>query len=198
MNIMMMDLVYHPEEVSGAILITELATDLVRRGHKVTMVTCAPHYPYGQVYQGYRNRLHQIEWLDGVRVVRTWTYISPHKTFWRRILNYGTFCATAFYGGFFAGKPDVLVSCCPPLPLGLSAWLLSRIWRVPWVLKVEDIYPEAAVAAGVLTDHRVIRFFSAMSRFINRKATHISVISENFRENLLEKGISAEIGRAHV
>jgi colanic acid biosynthesis glycosyl transferase WcaI len=192
MRITFMAQCYAPEDVSAAVLITELATDLVKRGHQVTFVTGAPSYPYGRVFPGYRNRLYQVEWLDGVRVVRTWSYISPHKTFWRRILHYGTYSVTAFYGGLLAGKPEVIVNFSPPLPLGLSAWLLSRLWHVPWVLQLEDLYPEAAVAAGVLHNRAAIAFFSAMERFLYRQATHISLISESFRRNLLGKGVSPE------
>jgi colanic acid biosynthesis glycosyl transferase WcaI len=192
MHVMFMAQVYAPEDVSAAVLITELSTDLVKRGHQVTMVTCAPNYPYGRVYPSYRNRLYQAEWLDGVRVVRTWSYISSRKSFWRRILNYGSYSATAFYGGLAAGKPDVLVNYSPPLPLGLSAWLLSRLWRIPWVLQIEDLYPEAAIAAGVLRNRRVIGFFSAMERLLYRQANHISLIAEGFRRNLLGKGVSPD------
>ena len=192
MRIMFMAQCYAPEDVSAAVLITELATDLVRRGHQVAFITGAPNYPQGRVFAGYPNRAYQVEWLEGVRVVRTWSYISPSKGFWPRLLHYGTYSASAFYGGLFAGKPDVIVSYSPPLPLGVSAWLLSRLWQVPWVLELEDLYPDAAVAAGVLRSRRVIAFFSAMERFLYRHATHISVISESFRTNLDRKGVPAE------
>lgn len=191
MRIMFMAQCYAPEDVSAAVLITELATDLARRGHEVTFITGAPSYPHGRVFAGYRNRAYQVEWLDGVRVVRTWSYISPAKTVWPRLLHYGTYSASAFYGGLFAGKPDVIMSYSPPLPLGLSAWLLGRIWRVPWVLQLEDLYPDAAVAAGVLQNRRLIGLFSAIERFLYRHAAHISVISESFRRNLERKGVPA-------
>jgi colanic acid biosynthesis glycosyl transferase WcaI len=178
MHVMFMAQCYAPEEVSAAVLITELATDLVKRGHQVTFVTGAPNYPYGRVFEGYRNRAYQVEWLDGVRVVRTWSHISPNASFWPRILHYGTYSATAFYGGLLAGKPDIVVNYSPPLPLGLSAWLLSRLWRVPWVLQLEDLYPDAAVAAGMLQNRPAIAFFAAMERFQYRQATHISLIAE--------------------
>jgi len=189
MHIMLMAQCYAPEEVSAAVLITELATDLVKRGHQVTLVTGAPSYPYGRVFPGYQNRAYHVEWLDGVRVVRTWSYISPHKTFWRRALHYTTYSATAFYGGLFAGRPQVLVSFSPPLTLGISAWLLSRLWRVPWILQLEDLYPEAAIAAGVLKSRTAIAFFSAMARFLYGRASHISVIAETFRQHLLQIGV---------
>jgi colanic acid biosynthesis glycosyl transferase WcaI len=191
-HVMFMAQCYAPEEVSAAVLITELATDLAARGHQVTVITGAPSYPYGQVFPPYRNRLYQVEQLDGVRVVRTWSYISPNKTFWPRVLHYGTYSASAGYGGLLAGKPDILVSFSPPLPLGLSAWLLARLWRIPWILQLEDLFPEAAVAAGVLRNRAAIRVFSAIERFLYQHANHISLISEGFRENLVGKGLPPE------
>jgi len=137
-RILFMAQCYAPEEVSAAVLITELATDLAQRGHHVTIVTGAPSYPQGRVFASYHNSLYQVKILDDVRVIRTWSYISPSKKFWPRLLHYGTYSATAFYGGLFGGRPDVIVSYSPPLPLGLSAWLLSRIFRVPWVLQLES------------------------------------------------------------
>jgi colanic acid biosynthesis glycosyl transferase WcaI len=191
MHIMLMAQCYAPENVSAAVLITELATDLVKKGHRVSIVTGAPNYPHGHVFDGYRNRVYCSEVLDGVRVIRTWSYISPAKKTIPRLLHYGTYSATAFYGGLLAGKPDVLMSFSPPLPLGLSAWLLSRLWQVPWVLQIEDLYPDAAVAAGVLVNKRIINFFSAMEQFLYRRARRISVISESFRRTLLRKGVPA-------
>ena len=95
---------YAPEEVSAAVLITELAVDLAKRGHEVSVVTGAPNYPQGRVFPGYRNRLLQIETRDGVRVIRTWSSISPSKNLVPRLLHYGTYSATAFYGGLAAGR----------------------------------------------------------------------------------------------
>ncbi len=189
MRILFMGQCYAPEDVSAAVLITELAVDLAHRGHDVTVVTGAPSYPYGRVFEGYRNPLYSVEMLDGVRVVRTWSHISPSKKVLPRLLHYGTYSLTAFYGGLFSPRPDVILSYSPPLPLGLSAWLLSRLWGVPWVLQIEDLYPDAAIAAGVLTNRPLIAFFRAIEEFQYRRAQRISVISENFRENLLGKGV---------
>lgn len=189
MRILFLAQCYAPEEVSAAVLITELAADLADRGHQVTVATIAPNYPYGRVYAGYHNRLFQRETIDGVRVVRTWSYISPHKTFWRRLFLQATYCTTAVYGGLSAGRPDILVSYSPPLPLGMTAWLLSRLWNVPWVLQLEDLFPEAAVAAGYLRSQQAIHFFSQMAGFQYRRAAHITLIAETFRQNLLARGV---------
>jgi colanic acid biosynthesis glycosyl transferase WcaI len=188
-HILTMAQCYAPENVSAAVLITELATDLVRHGHQVSMVTGAPNYPQGLVFEGYRNKLYQQEILDGVRVIRTWSYISPSKKLLPRLLHYGTYSLTAFYGGLSAGRPDVIVSFSPPLPLGLSAWLLSCLWRVPWVLQLEDLYPDAAIAAGVMNNSKVISFFLWMENLLYQKSHQISVITEGFRQTLLAKNV---------
>jgi colanic acid biosynthesis glycosyl transferase WcaI len=190
MRILFMAQCYAPENVSGAVLITELATDLAKRGHCVSITTGAPSYPEGRVFKGYRNCAYSVETLDGVQVIRTWSYIAPSKKVLPRLLHYGTYSATALYGGLFAGRPDVIVSYSPPLPLGISAWLLSRFWRVPWVLQLEDLYPDAAVAAGVMTNARLIAFFGRMEQFLYHHAQRISVISKAFRQALLAKGVA--------
>jgi colanic acid biosynthesis glycosyl transferase WcaI len=180
---------YAPEEVSGAVLATELATDLANRGHQVSFVTVAPSYPQGKVFPGYKNHLYFVEILNNVRVIRTWSFVSEGRSFWRRILNFGTFSLTALYGGLLSGRPDVILSFSPPLPLGLTAWLLSRFWGIPWVLRVEDLYPDSAVVSGVLRNRLAIRILRFIERFIYRRATHISVISEGFRDNLRRKDV---------
>lgn len=190
MHILIMGQHYAPEEVSGAVLATELAEGLLARGHRVTFVTGAPSYPLGRVFDGYHNSFLNRGILNGVDVIRIWSYISPSKSFWSRILNYGTFSLMASLGGLAAGRVDVVMSASPPLPLGLSAWLVSRLRRIPWLLRVEDLYPETAVNAGVLRNQAVIRLFEWMEKFIYRKATHISLISESFRQKLIAKGIA--------
>lgn len=192
MRIMLMAQHYAPEEVSGAVLATELAEDLVSRGHQVTFITCAPNYPYGKVFNGYYNVLYTIEMLNGVRVIRVWSYISPDKGFWARILNYGTFSLSALFGGMIAGKPDVILSASPPLPLGMSAWLLSFFWNVAWVLRVEDLFPDAAISLGWLRNRIAIKFFYAIERFQYKNATLVSLISEGFAQNLKLKGVPSE------
>jgi colanic acid biosynthesis glycosyl transferase WcaI len=91
-----------------------------------------------------------------------------------------------------AKKPDIIFCYSPPLPLGITAWLLSRFRHIKWIFRVEDLFPDAAVAAGVLNNQVVISFLSKMEKWLYRKADHISLISEGFRKNLLAKGLPNE------
>ena len=101
MHILILGQHYYPENVSGAVLAVELATDLFHRGNQVSFVTTAPSYPQGFVFPGYRNYLLSCENIDHVKIVRVWSYISPDKSFWRRLFNYGSFGISALFGGVY-------------------------------------------------------------------------------------------------
>ena len=72
-----------------------------KAGHEVTVITCAPNFPKWRVYEGYRNKLYQTEWMDGIKVVRVWSYIAANKGFLKRTLDYISYSVTSFLAGLF-------------------------------------------------------------------------------------------------
>ena len=148
MHIMFMAQCYAPEDVSAAVLITELATDLAKRGHRHHDGDRGTKLPGRRVFEGYRNRLYSAEMLDGVRVIRTWSYISPAKKTVPRLLHYGSYSATAFYGGLFGGKNRIAGELLPPLPLRAFSLVAQPTLACAVVLQIEDLYPTRLVAAG--------------------------------------------------
>ncbi len=193
MTILLIAGYYYPETIGAGIWIRQLAIDLKAQGHEVSVLTSFPNYPHGSIFSGYRNRLVHRETIDGISVIRTWTYATPSKAFWARVAAFGSFCASAAFGGLLARtRADVVYAILPPLPLGLSALLLARAVRARLILNVQDIYPDVAVSLGVLRNPYAIRFFANLERWIYRKADRIVVISEGFRRNLLNKGVRSE------
>ncbi len=192
LRILFFALCYAPEEVSGAVLITELAEDLASRGHEVTIVTAVPSYPLGRIPPPYRNRLFQQENINGVRVIRVWSLISPNRSAFRRALHQATYCLSAFIGGLFSPPADIVFSYSPPLPLGVSAWLVAISKHAPWILQLEDIFPDAAISAGLLKKGLTLSFLHWLESFLYRHAERISVISAGFKKNLMEKGVPHE------
>src|SRR5690606_10832337 len=108
---------------------------------------------------------------------------------WLRIANNLTFAASAIVSGLLAGKQDVIYIYSPPLFLGITGYVLSRLKGIPFVFNVQDIYPEIAVKHGMIRNPRMIRAFERLERWIYRKAAHVTVISEGFRQNLMGKGV---------
>jgi colanic acid biosynthesis glycosyl transferase WcaI len=189
MKILIVSQYYYPEDVAAAVWMPQLAKGLAEKGHDVVVLTAFPNYPKRIVCKGYRGKLFQREWIDGIRVIRTWIYASPRETYLSRVLNWGSFCLTSFLGGILAvHKPDMVYAVLPPLPLGVFAVLLARIKGARVVCCVEDIYPLIAMELGILKNPLMIWFFRRMERWIYRHTDGLIGISEGFKRHFLEAG----------
>lgn len=180
---------YAPEDVSGAVLATQLAEDLAAKGLDVTFITSAPSYPLGKVYPGYRNSVYATERKNGVRIIRTWSLISPSKSFPVRVINQVSFSFSSFFVGLISGKYDVIFSYSPPLPLGIAASWLSKLKGVPLILRIEDLFPDSAIEGGIIKNKIATWVLHRIEKRIYSKATHISAISKTFKELIVTKGI---------
>ncbi len=190
MKILILSNYYHPETIGSGIWVTQLAQDLKSRGHDVTVIASFPSYPQGKIFNGHRNRFSHCETVEGVDVIRTFTYATPNKSFWGRFASFGAFCLSAAPGYFRWRRPvDVVYAILPPLPLGVSAWAIAKLSGARLVVNVQDIYPDIAVALNYLKNPAAVTFFRGMERWIYRHADRIVVISEGFRQNLLAKDV---------
>lgn len=193
MKILFLTLYFEPDIAANAIVMTELAEELTTLGHQVTVVTAFPHYAGNVVDYRYRGRLFQRDEHKGIRVIHTYLYTSPHKQrFLVRFLNYVSFNLLSTLAGLFAGPQDVILAPSPPLTIGLSAYIISRVKRIPYVYNVQDIYPDVVVKLGILRNPWIIRFSRWLERYVYARARHITVLSEGFRANLLHKGVPLE------
>ncbi|MBN2473999.1 MAG: glycosyltransferase family 4 protein [Pirellulales bacterium] len=180
---------YFPPEVNAPATRTyEHCVRWVRAGHDVTVVTCAPNCPNGVVYPGYKNGVRrQIEDVDGIRVVRVWTYMAPNAGTVRRVLNYVSFLATATLASLRLSRPDVIVATSPQLFCGWAGVLASWLKRVPLVLEIRDIWPESIEAVGALRNRLLLRLLERMERRMYRSARHIVAVGRGYRDNIVSK-----------
>lgn len=183
---------FPPESNAPASRTYEHTVRWVRAGHEVTVVTCAPNFPQGKVYAGYRNRLWQKEDIDGIRVIRLWTYMAPNAGFVRRVADYLSFMVMGMLAAPLLPRTDVIVGTSPQFFTLVAAWWASLVKRVPWVLELRDIWPESLKAVGA-GEHGLV--FSALQRlemFLYRKARRIVVVTNSFARILVERGVSAD------
>jgi len=181
---------YPPEP---ALLLQELAQTLLARGHDVTVLTGFPNYPSGKLYPGYCVRLRQREVLDGVPVVRVPLYPEHSRSGAGRVLNYVSFAlSSALLGPWLTKRPDVIFVYHPPLTIGLTAVLLSRLWRVPFVYQIQDMWPESLRASGMLNSERILGWVDSFAHAVYQWAAAICAISRGFRANLIAKGVPLE------
>ena len=173
---------YFPPEVNAPASRTfEHCRAWARAGHEVTVLTCAPNHPNGQVYPGYRNALWTTERVDGIRVVRLWTWLAANEGFLRRTLNYVSFLAAAVAAAPFVPAADVVISTSPQFFCGLAGFALGRAKRAPWVLEVRDLWPESILAVGAIRSPAVIRFLEGLESWAYRKAHRIVSVTESVR-----------------
>ena len=184
---------FPPESNAPAVRTYEHAREWVRLGHDVTVITGFPNHPDGVIHPGYEGEWLRRETVDGINVVRTWLYAAPNKGFGRRVLNFLSFFFSSFtLGRIYSRRPDVVVGTSPQFFVAVSAHILSRLFRVPFVFELRDIWPESAVELGALKSPLILRPLIWLQRFLYRRAARIVIVSEGFRAHLHEVGIPDE------
>lgn len=163
----------------------------VDQGVDVTVLTCAPNFPKGKVFPGYKNRWKQTEVLDGIRVIRVWSYMTNNAGFLKRSLDYFSFALTSYIAGLRL-DPDIIVATSPQFFTTWSACLLSKSKRKPWVFELRDLWPESISAVGMMNNSFLIRMLEKIELALYRDASLIIPNTESFKKNLIKRGISAE------
>ncbi len=183
---------YFPPEVNAPASRTfENCREWVRLGHSVTVVTCAPNHPRGRVYEGYRNRLFQRERMDGIEVVRVWTWLAANEGFVLRSMNYVSFMVSALLALPRLPKADVVVTTSPQFFNGLAGYFVRAWRRIPWVFEVRDLWPESIIAVGAARNTLLIRLLEKLERFAYRKADHIVPVTDAFARHMVERDVPA-------
>lgn len=180
---------FPPEGNAPATRTYEHAIRWVRAGHKVTVITCAPNFPEGKVFDGYQNRWYQKTNLDGIDVVRVKTYITANEGFAKRIMDYMSFMLMGFLAGFFQKKPDVIVATSPQFFCACAGWALSAVRRKPFVFELRDIWPASITAVGAMKESIVISVLEKVELFLYRRADAIISVTHAFKKELVERGI---------
>lgn len=180
---------FPPESNAPASRTFEHCREWVRAGHQVTVITCAPNFPKGKVFDGYRNKLWQQEEMSGIRVIRVWSYITANEGFIKRILDYQSFMLSATLVAPFVRRVDVVVGTSPQFFTACAAYLVSRMKRIPFVFELRDMWPESIKAVGAMKDSAVIRILERIEMFLYRKAARIVTVTHAFKDTLIRRGI---------
>lgn len=193
MHILVLSHYFTPENNAPAARLHGMAKHWVRRGHPVTVVTCVPNVPNGVPYPGYENRAFQEEWIDGIRVLRVWTWLAANRGRVRRGLNYLSYLLSASpAGALVRPRADVVLATTPQFFAGWAGVPVSRLQRAPFVLEVRDVWPDSVVAVGALPDGAIVRALGRLELALYRLADHIVTVGPGYRENLLRKGVPAD------
>lgn len=187
---------FPPERNAPAIRTYEHARQWVQDGHEVTVVTTAPNFPEGRVFEGFENGWHSVSTVDGIRVVRVKTYVAANKGRLRRTLDYASFMLCGGVAAMFERRPDVMVSTSPQFLCAVSAWVVSRFRRLPWIFELRDLWPESIVTVEAMRPGLMIRLLKWLEMTMYRDADAIVSVTNSFKKELVSRGVAAD--KIHV
>ncbi len=189
MRLLFISQLFDPEySIKGLDFLSEIQAS----GDEIDVITTFPNYPTGKVFAGYKVRLWQTEVVNGIRVIRVYSFISHSKSKVARALSYLSFMVTAFIAALFIKKPDVIYAYHPQFTTGLVAWLLKKLRRIPYVTDVQDLWPEALQATKVHAGGRLLGLIAALCNVIYRNAAHVVVLSRGYKAALEERGVQSD------
>ncbi|MDR3602407.1 MAG: glycosyltransferase family 4 protein [Desulfosporosinus sp.] len=189
MRILMLTQYFPPESGAAQVRLKELAKGLQRNGHQVTVVTAFPNHPSGVIPPEYRGHWRMKDEVDGIPVWRTWIYPVQRGRFWKRLLNYFSFVFSSCWGLSKAGKQDLLFFESPPLFLGITALIYGGLTRTRIIMNISDLWPESAVALGLVNSQWMIKAAERLEKLLYRKAWKISCQTEGIQTSLVQRGV---------
>jgi len=183
---------FAPDTAPTGEVITRIVDEFIAAGEKVHIVTALPWYRTHAIEEGWSGRLVRREKTTWGSIIRVHPFPGKSKSnLLRRAIGFGAFSAVAGVCTLFAGgihhRPKAIISMSPPLTLGLTGWLASRIRFCPSVFNIQDVFPDAAVETGAITNARII----AAARWLERVSYHRSdvvvVLSDDLKKNVVAK-----------
>ena len=192
MRIVILTQYYAPEVGAPQTRLAALARELRRHRHDVEVVTAMPHHLIGRVYDGYRGKVYAREFIDGVRVHRTWVYAAT-GTGVRRIANYLSFACSSLLGLLCTARPDAIFVESPPLFLSIPGWIAARLRGAKIIFNVADLWPDSVRELGVMGDGPALRAAERLEKWSYERADVVNAVTEGIGRTLRErKGVPSD------
>jgi hypothetical protein len=169
---------YWPDMEATGQLLTELCEGLaIDENNDVSVLCGMPNFPA----EGVEFRKRGIEFINGVKVRRTWHTTFDKSSFLGRLTNFITFCISAFFSLLFGERPDIIVCQTDPPLSPIAACLVSFLRRTESVCYLQDIYPDIAVQCGKVREGFLIKVFRKFLVWCYCHADKIVVVSNDMR-----------------
>ena len=167
-----------------------------KAGFKTEVIAGNIHYATGKMILP--NSWSNTEKVDeDITLYRTWTYSGYNSNFVGRVIGYLSYTFSSLVKAFFLKKPDVYIVTSPSIFVGISAIIVSKLKRVPFIFEVRDLWPESAVATGVLNNKFLLDILYWLEYRLYKYSKKIVVLTPAFKENI-EKRFPEFIGKIEI
>ncbi len=190
---------FAPDTAPTGEVITRIVTELAALGHELHVVTSLPWYRGHRVEPGWDGRWVRRERTEWGTITRVNPFPGGDKrNLARRAVGFVGFSALAGLTSLRGGRVDAVIAMSPPLTMGLTGWVTHLVRRGPLVFNIQDVFPDAAVETGAITNPRIIGLARWLERVSYQRAAAITVLSEDLAENVRAKVKPSRRGRVHV
>lgn len=192
MKVLLVTQYFYPENFKS----NDIAIELTKKGHEVTVLTGLPNYPEGEIFENYGFFTNRRENFHGANVIRAWLIPRGNGGGLRLFLNYFSWAFFASIKAFFLAfktKFDVILVHEPsPITQGFPAIVIAKMQRVPLYFWVLDLWPESLTSAGGVKNKAVLSVFTKMVQYIYNNSDKILISSKGFKESIVAKGNYAD------
>ncbi|HUF99949.1 MAG TPA: glycosyltransferase family 4 protein [Ilumatobacter sp.] len=194
---------FQPDTAPTGTVITRIVSELAALGHELHVVTALPWYREHRIEPEWTGKLIRTEQTAWGTVTRVHPFPNADKrNLLRRAAGFAGFSLLAGMAGLRAGgwfrRADVVLAMSPPLTLGLTGWVVSRVRRAKLLFNIQDVFPDAAVRTGALTNTRVIGVAEWLERVSYHRSDAVTVLSDDLRDNVVAKVAPKYRQRVHV
>ncbi|CAN5699801.1 glycosyltransferase family 4 protein [soil metagenome] len=194
---------FDPDTAPTGRVLTRIVTELAGRGHEVHVVTALPWYRSHAIESGWAARIGRRERQPWGSIIRVNPFPGADKrNLVRRALGFTGFSVLAGVAGLGAGgwfrRADAVIAMSPPLTMGITGRLVAWAHRAPLVFNIQDVFPDAAIATGAITNRRVIAVASWLERISYRLADAITVLSDDLADNVRAKLPAPRAATVHM
>jgi colanic acid biosynthesis glycosyl transferase WcaI len=190
---------FAPDTAPTGEVMTRIVTELAALGHELHVVTALPWYRHHRIEDGWTGRWMRREVMPWGSITRVHPFPGTDKrNLLRRALGFAGFSTLTGLASVRGGKVDAVIAMSPPLTLGLTGWVTHLVRRGPLVFNIQDVFPDAAVRTGAITNRRVIAVATWLERVTYHRSAAITVLSEDLRANVAAKLSAAIRSRVHV
>jgi len=179
---------FAPDTAPTGEVITRIVHELADLGHELHVVTALPWYRAHEVEPGWQGRLVRRERTAWGSITRVHPFPGDDKrNLLRRAIGFAGFSALAGLASLPGGRVDAVLAMSPPLTMGLTGWCSHLVRRGPLVFNIQDVFPDAAVETGAITDRRIIALARWLERLSYQRAAAVTVLSDDLRDNVVAK-----------
>jgi len=185
MKILIITQYFPPETGAPQNRLYEMAVRLQKKGNDITILTAMPNYPQMVVHKSYKGKVYFSEWMEGMKILRSYIFVSKSKSILKRLLNYFSFVFSSLLVGIFKGeKYDYVICESPPLFLGISAFLIHKFKSKNLIFNVSDLWPETAEKLGLVSNSFLLKLSKWLEEFMYKKSTFITGQTQGIVRNI--------------